>query len=195
MAWEDVVVRLYGSRPLLTPWVPGLMPTADEVPSLTDSAAIVDQTLMLEGFASVDLCGLSYGAMVAAQTAADHPERVRRLVLVAGQVRPPRLLMKAQSAALRLVSASRLAAAGVSKERLRSVLAAAAHADLTEALPRITAPTLVVVGERDRVNLPAARALATLVPDADLEMVPGAGHEVNVDAPAALAQVLTDFLT
>ena len=27
MAWEDVVVALYGSRRLLTPWVPGLKPT------------------------------------------------------------------------------------------------------------------------------------------------------------------------
>lgn len=194
MAWEDVVVRLYGTRRLLTPWVPGLLPTAREVPSLVDSAGMLDQTLMLEGMTAVDLCGLSYGAMVAAQTAATYPERVRRLVLIAGQIRPPRLLMRAQAAALRLVPAARLADAGVSKDRLRSVLAAASGADLSDALPRITAPTLVLVGERDRANQPAARAIAGLVPAARLEVVPGAGHTVNTDAPAALADLLTDFL-
>ena len=192
MAWEDVVVRLYGTRRLLTPWVPGLLPTAREVPSLVDSAGMLDQTLMLEGMTAVDLCGLSYGAMVAAQTAATYPERVRRLVLIAGQIRPPRLLMRAQ-AALRF-PAARLADAGVSKDRLRSVLAAASGADLSDALPRITAPTLVLVGERDRANQPAARAIAGLVPAARLEVVPGAGHTVNTDAPAALADVLRDFL-
>lgn len=194
MAWEDVVVRLFGSRPLLTPWVPGLLPTAREVPSLSDSAAMIDQTLMLEGMGAVDLCGQSYGAMVAAQVAAGHPDRVRRLVLVAGQVRPPRLLLRAQAAALRLVPASRLADSGVSKDRLQAVLAAVRDADLSAELPRISAPTLVLVGERDRANLPAARKIAELVPDARLEIVPGAGHAVNVDAPAALADLLADFL-
>ena len=194
MAWEDVVVRLFGSRPLLTPWVPGLLPTAREVPALSDSAAMIDQTLMLEGMGAVDLCGQSYGAMVAAQVAAGHPDRVRRLVLVAGQVRPPRLLLRAQAAALRLVPASRLADSGVSKDRLQAVLAAVRDADLSAELPRISAPTLVLVGERDRANLPAARKIAELVPDARLEIVPGAGHAVNVDAPAALADLLADFL-
>lgn len=194
MAWEDVVVQLYGSRRLLTPWVPGLRPTEKQVVTLSDAAAALDQQLMLEGFQQVDLCGLSYGAMVATRLAADFPERVRRLVLVAGQVRPPRLLMRAQQTALKMVPASRFADSGVSKDRLMEVLQAAREADLTDALPRIAAPTLVLVGAKDKANQPGARALADGLPDASLRIVQGAGHAVNEDAPVELVSVLREFL-
>lgn len=194
MAWEDVVVQLYGSRRLLTPWVPGLRPTEKQVLPLSDSAAALDQQLMLEGMQQVDLCGLSYGAMVATRLAADFPEQVRRLVLIAGQVRPPRLLMRAQSAALKMVPASRLADSGVSKERLLQALEAARATDLSDALPKIQAPTLVLVGAKDKANQPAARTLAEQIPLARLRIVQGAGHALNEDAPAELVQLLQDFL-
>lgn len=194
MAWEDVVVQLYGSRPLLTPWVPGLRPTEKQLLPLSDGAAALDQQLMLEGMQQVDVCGLSYGAMVATRLAADFPARVRRLVLIAGQVRPPRLLMRAQSAALKMVPASRLADSGVSKERLLQALEAARATDLSDALPRIDARTLVLVGARDKANQPGARALADGIPGARLRIVQGAGHAVNEDAPHDLVQILRDFL-
>jgi pimeloyl-ACP methyl ester carboxylesterase len=194
MAWEDVVVALYGSRRLLTPWVPGLRPTEKQVLPLSEGAAALDQQLMLEGMQQVDLCGLSYGAMVATRLAADFPDRVRRLVLIAGQVRPPRLLMRAQATALKMVPASRLAESGVSKELLLQALDTARATDLSDALPRIEVPTLVLVGARDKANQPAARTLAQGIPQARLRIVQGAGHALNEDAPGELGQILQDFL-
>lgn len=194
MAWEDVVVALYGSRRLLTPWVPGLRPTEKQVLPLSDAAAALDQQLMLEGLQQVDICGLSYGAMVATRLAADFPERVRRLVLIAGQVRPPGLVMRAQSAALKLVPASRLADSGVSKELLLQALEVAKATDLRDALPHIQAPTLSLVGAKDKANQPGARALADGIPGAQLRIVDGAGHAMNADTPDALTQILRDFL-
>ena len=194
MAWEDVVVQLYGSRRLLTPWVPGLRPTEKQVVPLTDAVAALDQQLMLEGFQQVDLCGVSYGAMVATRLAADFPERVRRLVLIAGQVRPPRLLMRAQQTALRMIPASRFADSGVSKERLLEVLQVARDADLTDALPRIAAPTLVLVGAKDKPNQPGSRSLADGIPGASLRIVQGAGHAVNEETPGELVTLLRGFL-
>lgn len=194
MAWEDVVVRLYGSRRLLTPWVPGLRPTEKAPVPLVDAAAKLDTDLMLEGLQTVDLCGVSYGAMVATQLAADFPERVRRLVLVAGQVRAPRGVVSVQQAALRLVPASRFADSGVSKERLLQALELARRTDLTAALPRITAPTLVLVGARDRANQPGARALAAGIGGARLRVVDGAGQQLNEEKPEELVDLLEEFL-
>lgn len=194
MAWEDVVVALYGSRRLLTPWVPGLRPTEKELVPLDQAAARLDTDLMLEGMRQVDLCGLSLGAMVATRLAADFPERVRRLVLIAGQVRPPRMAMKVQSGLMRMIPASRFADSGVSKDRLLRMLDAARDIDLTDALPRITAPTLVLVGSKDKANLPGARAIADGIAGAQLRVVAGAGHAVNEDAPAELVRILEEFL-
>ena len=194
MAWEDVVVALYGSRRLLTPWVPGLKPTETELVPLASAAAKLDTDLMLEGMQQVDVCGLSLGAMVATQLAADFPERVRRLVLIAGQVKPPKTVMRVQSAMMRMIPASRFADSGVSKDRLLRMLEAAREVDLTEALPRITAPTLVLVGSKDKANLPGARALADGIAGAQLLVVAGSGHAVNEDAPGELVRILEDFL-
>ncbi|MFK5645956.1 alpha/beta fold hydrolase [Ornithinimicrobium sp. LYQ121] len=194
MAWEDVVVRLYGSRRLLTPWVPGLRPTEKAPVPLEDAAATLDTDLMLEGLQAVDLCGVSYGAMVATQLAADFPERVRRLVLVAGQVRAPRGVMSVQQTALKLIPASRFADSGVSKERLLQALDLARRTDLSHALPRIQAPTLVLVGGRDRANQPGARALAAGIAGARLRVVDGAGQQLNEEKPEELVEILEDFL-
>jgi 3-oxoadipate enol-lactonase len=194
MAWEDVVVRLYGSRRLLTPWVPGLRPTEKEPVPMAQAAAALDTTLMLEGMQQVDLCGVSYGAMVAAQLAADFPERVRRLVLIGGQVRPPRSVMRMQGALLRMIPRSRFVDAGVSKDQVLRSQEVIRALDLREALPRITARTLVLVGSKDVVNQPAARALEAGIGDATLRIVEGAGHLVNVDRPEELTHILEEFL-
>lgn len=194
MAWEDVVVALYGSRRLLTPWVPGLRPTEKQVLPLEDAAAKLDTELMLEGMPQVDLVGISYGAMVATRLAADFPERVRRLVLIGGQVRPPKALMAIQSRLLKLLSADKLADSGVSKERLLQALEVARRVDLTDALPKIAAPTLVLVGGKDLANQPAARALAAGIAEASLRIVTGAGHELNTERPAELTEILKEFL-
>lgn len=194
MAWEDVVVPLYPTRRLLTPWLAGLKPTDTQPVPLADAAAKLDTDLMLEGMQQVDVCGLSYGAVVATRLAADFPDRVRRLVLIAGMVRPPKALMKLQLQMLKMVPASRLANSSVSKERLLRTLDVVRGIDLTDALPRITAPTLVLVGAKDRANQPAARALAAGIPDAELREVPGAGHQVNVEQPKELVALLQEFL-
>lgn len=194
MAWEDVIVPLYPSRRLLTPWVPGLKPTDKQQVTVADAAAQLDTDLMLEGMRAVDLGGQSYGAVVATRLAADFPERVRRLVLIAGMVRPPRTLMKMQLRMLKMMPASRLADSSVSKERLLHTLDIVRNVDLTDALPSITAPTLVLIGAKDVANRSSAQALASGIASAELREVPGAGHQVNLEQPKVLVEILRDFL-
>lgn len=55
-------------------------------------------------------------------------------------------------------------------------------------------PALVLCGERDKTNRSSAQMLAEKLPRARLAWVPGAGHEVNRDAPEALAKLLNEFL-
>ena len=192
-SWE-ALTRQLGARPIMTPWIPGLRPTDGQSPDYLEAAASLEADLARQVGGPVDICGLSYGAVVATQLAAAYPHRVRRLVLIAGQVRPPRLLMRLQLFVLRMIPASRFVSSGVSKASLLRVLAAMTELDLTAALPLITAPTLVLVGGKDRPNLPAARALSRGIADAQLRIVDHAGHTVNEDQPTELAALLVDFL-
>lgn len=70
-----------------------------------------------------------------------------------------------------------------------------ARPDSTSLLPSITVPTLVLVGDEDVLTPPAfSAAMASLLPRAELVVVPQAGHLANLEQPAAFNAALLRFL-
>ncbi len=69
-----------------------------------------------------------------------------------------------------------------------------ARFDVRRSAERLTTPTLVLCGERDRLNLPLSRSLATLLPNARFETIPDAGHIANLDNPEAFNAAVSAFL-
>ncbi|AKK07493.1 alpha/beta fold hydrolase [Corynebacterium testudinoris] len=195
-AWNYQVSHLPSGFTGMAIGIPGLR--AGEEPSgefsLAAAAAGIVAELDHRGVDKLHLCGLSLGAMITLQIAIDYPERVRSLTLAAGQVKPPRVLMRIQTTVMRLVPARLLARSGVRKPQLLSVLRGVAEADFSTHLADVTAPTLVLCGSKDRANLPAARALAAGIPDADLNFIGGAGHQANTQKPELFTAALNGFL-
>ncbi len=67
--------------------------------------------------------------------------------------------------------------------------------DYRALLPAIGIPALIVCGERDGVAPPDfSREIAAALPDARLEIIAGAGHVANADAPQRFNALLSDFL-
>lgn len=66
---------------------------------------------------------------------------------------------------------------------------------LREQLGRLTMPTLVIWGKRDRV-LPLRHAWAAVarLPQGTLAIIPGAGHLAHVEQPKKVAAALSHFL-
>ena len=66
---------------------------------------------------------------------------------------------------------------------------------LLDELPRLTMPTLVVWGERDRI-LPVSQARAALarLPNGSLEIIPDCGHLPQVEWPDRFVRALDGFL-
>lgn len=81
---------------------------------------------------------------------------------------------------------------GVVEGRRNPADAIHAVLDFSAKLGGIACPAAVVCGERDRANRGAAEELQRLLPNAELRIIPGAGHEVNRDAPEALAALLNE---
>lgn len=78
---------------------------------------------------------------------------------------------------------------------LLPMVTAFAEADLSEVLPTIAVPTLLFYGERDtRAPLPVAKALHAAIPRSELVVLPGVGHEVNLEAPDAFNTEIRRFL-
>jgi 2-succinyl-6-hydroxy-2,4-cyclohexadiene-1-carboxylate synthase len=65
---------------------------------------------------------------------------------------------------------------------------------LGDRLGEIECPVLVLVGERDEKFTDLGRRLVSGIPDADLVVVPGAGHSVHLEQPAATVDALTAWL-
>jgi len=168
----------------------------------------------------VDVLGISSGGSLALQLALDHPDVVRRLV-VAGSA--ARLEEHARSSQLRYAEAAATGRRGlhhmaadtgtilsrVNKavmwvldplvrphdpaDTLAFVLAEDSF-DVTDRLPTLTAPTLVIGGERDSFySSESFRRTADRIPDSRLVIIPGAGHMGAINHPRFAAEV-TAFL-
>ena len=184
-SWQDQVTAMPAGFKAVAPWLRGLRPGRAQEFSVEGAADDVLALLNQHGVEQMSLVGVSLGAMVALDAAIRSPETVSHLVLAAGQVNPPRSVMRMQRLVFSMVPAKRLASMGVEKKRFLQALDQAATIDYRSRLRLVTARTLVIVGADDKANLTAARDLAAGIPGARLEVIPGVGHQPNVEDPAA----------
>ena len=154
------------------------------------------------GVDSADVVGHSLGGLLSARLAARHPERVRRLVLVAPAGIPGRApLALTTPLAQTILSARPRFLALLLRDAARSgpvTIATAAlallTADLRAEAAAVTAPTLVVVGRNDPLVPPAHGAeLVRALPNAMLLEL-DTGHVPMVERPNELTRELLSFL-
>ncbi len=164
------------------------------------------------GEGPVDLVGHSFGALVALRFALDHPEKVRRLVIVEAPLPPSRFdeleTFAARSPAQMidalppdlkafLAQGGRKAARLVESIRFlvedTTLLASLrAEPDIPdEALARLDRQVLCVYGDQSSCREVGSR-LAGVIPGAKLVLLPG-GHYLHLDATAALTRAILEF--
>jgi pimeloyl-ACP methyl ester carboxylesterase len=80
-------------------------------------------------------------------------------------------------------------------EGMRTMLHSFAEADLREVLPKIKIPTLLLYGEDDiRSPLEVAEKLHSNIKTSKLVVIPGTGHVVNIETPAAFNTIVKRFI-
>jgi pimeloyl-ACP methyl ester carboxylesterase len=147
------------------------------------------------------LVGHSLGGLTCAALAADRPELVRGLVLVAPVGAPsPRPLRAYATGLARTALRLRVPLLrNVVGDALRTGPLALARGGLyatrAQFAGEIAAPTLIVWGERDRlVPIELAGAWQRAVPAARLVTIPAAGHVPMIETPSAFAELVLQFL-
>lgn len=78
---------------------------------------------------------------------------------------------------------------------MRRILSKVVNEDLTDRLPLISAPALLIWGENDTATpLSDAKKMARLIPDSGLVSFTGCGHYSFLDNPGQFRAVLSSFL-
>lgn len=203
---KPLIKALGTRRPVYAPDLPGFGMSDQpihplDVPGLADA---LRRWMLANRLAPAIIVGVSFGCEVAADLAARHPAAVDRLVLIGPTLDPEartpgRLAMRWVRNAPR--SSPRLAPAIVhdlidaGPWRTARTLRRALDDPMEEKLPDVSAPTLIVRPERDRL-VPEAwtERVAELIPDAELVVLPKAGHSIGPKAAARLTALLVPFL-
>lgn len=136
------------------------------------------------------ICGLSLGAVLALDYTMQYRNRVASLVLIACQYKTPTLLIDLQNILFRCMPDRAFQGMGLSKRDTIALTHSMRSLDFSEGLHGISCPVAIVCGEKDSANRKAAKKLNTLLPQSELFIVPGVGHEVNKYAPEAIAEIL-----
>jgi pimeloyl-ACP methyl ester carboxylesterase len=216
---EPILDALASSFDVIAPWAPGWGPLRDAEPLDGPLGVALHgrDVLVAAGVERAHVVGVSIGAWMAAELAAVFPERVVTLALV----NPLGLwLDEAQGDDPFAQHPARPGEALFAEPRLREsllldgrdredayveeVLALKASARFLWPMPdtgvrrrlqRITAPTLVVTSERDRiVPPPHGPAWQAAIAGARLAVLPAAGHVADLEQPAALARLLGECI-
>jgi 3-oxoadipate enol-lactonase len=223
-SFEPLAARIADQRRLVLVSLPGFGKSPPAGPALSDYAdavATVFEDLALPR--QTDVLGNGLGGFVALALASRHGARFARMVLVGSAIAFPEAgratfraladkverdgMTAVADAAMRrmfpepFIAANPEAAAGrravferIDPGVFASACRALAALDLSEELPRIRNPVLIVVGALDQATPPAlGRALAERLPDARLLELPGLGHCPHIQDPDAFVAAIAPF--
>lgn len=141
----------------------------------------------------IHICGLSLGGILALQYAIEYPNRVASLVLIGTQYVMPKKLLAFQNVLFRLMPNSMFQEMGFGKKDFMNLSNSMMELDYSGKLKEINCPVLVLCGAKDNANKKAAIALGEAIPKAKFRVIENSGHEVNVQAPEKLGEILQEF--
>lgn len=177
------------------------------------------------GADGADLLGVSWGGVTSTRVALRHPELVRRLILADSSVGSGTSERNAEAMRGRADAVTELGLDEFARSRAPLLVTddapqplidvsakymvdsvrmpiyewachSMAEADHTEALATLTMPSLVIVGDQDRITPPKlSQRLADGLPNAELVTIAGAGHLANQEQPAAFNDAVAAFLS
>jgi pimeloyl-ACP methyl ester carboxylesterase len=198
--------RLAAERPVYASDLPGHGRSEDPGRTLTlpELASVLHAWMDAAGLARVALLGNSMGCQIVAELAVRHPERIDRLILAGPTVDPeartfrqqlPRFLWTAFAERPSIIFWLVWDYLRAGPRRLFQEMHIAFADRIEDKLPRISAPSLVLRGERDAI-VPQrwAEEVARGLGAGRVEVIERAGHALNYSAADELMRRIRPFL-
>ena len=142
----------------------------------------------------LNLVGLSLGGILAIDYAILHPEKVNSITLCGVPYEIPKKLFKLQNFIFKFMPKKTFDNMGVSKENFIQLTNSMAELNIKEKVLKLKSPTLVLCGEKDSANIESANKLNENIKNSELKIIKDAGHEINIDAPEEIAEIIKKFV-
>ncbi len=141
----------------------------------------------------LNLCGLSLGGILILDYVKDHPENVNSIILIGTPYKIPKTLFKLQSVIFHIMPWSTFEKMGCLKKEFITLVNSMSNLDISSDLDKIKCSSLVICGAKDNVNMENAKLLNKDIKNSKLKIIKNAGHEVNIDNPKDLANIVYEF--
>lgn len=138
----------------------------------------------------LNLCGLSLGGVLALNYTIDYPEKVESLVLIGTQYKMPKNLLKLQNIIYNFMPNVLFKNMGFKKEDCIELTSSMIDLDFTKDLKNISCSTIIICGTKDYANKKVSKSLYKNISNSKLYFIEKASHEVNIQNPEQLAQIL-----
>ncbi len=198
----------------------GEHPGLDRAWSITDYIEWVKKWSEEQSLVNFCLVGHSFGGGIAAVFAAKYPEKIIKLILVAPAIRRRKTIKKYlflliskigkaifsfsplsyfyplfQKILYKIIGVSDYLAATLRSPMAKETFQKIISEDLSSHLSHISTPTLLIWGDKDMATpLSDAYFIKGKLQNADLKIIQGVRHRLNVECPEKLAEIISGFL-
>ena len=161
----------------------------------------INYTTMFQKFADycnsfddkLNLCGLSLGGILALDYAKKFPDKVNSIILVGTPYKIPKILFKIQGIIFHLMPKATFEKIGCSKKDFISLVNSMSDLDIASNLDKVKCKTLILCGVKDNQNMESAKLLNKNIKGSSFRTIDNSSHEVNIDNPKELSNIIYDF--
>jgi len=219
-SWQDFINLAQNQYEVICLELPcfGNEPCPEKIWEVADYAEFIKQKIIDLNLARPILLGHSFGGQIAVYLAANNQQLISKLILSgAAIIRPAknlkRLVFEALAKTGKIIFKLpglngweikfkkilyRLAdspdynnASGSKREIFKKVI----RQDLRYLLPKINLPTLIIWGTKDSyVPLRYGKAIARLIKNSQLKIIPNGRHGLHLEQPANLLNIISEFI-
>lgn len=143
----------------------------------------------------INLVGLSLGGVLAIDYIAEFPKKVNSVILIGTPYEIPKPIFTIQNIIYKFMPKRIFEKMGCSKKDIIRLLDSMKNLSIPDKAQDIKCNTLIICGEKekDNINMKSAKQLNKVIQNSKFSIIENAGHEVNIDNPKELANMIYNF--
>lgn len=143
----------------------------------------------------INLVGLSLGGVLAVDYITEFPEKINSIILIGTPYEIPKTIFTIQNIIYKFMPKRIFERMGCAKEDIIRLLDSMKNLSIPNKAPHIKSNTLIICGEKekDNINMKSAKKLNEVIQNIKFKIIENAGHEVNIDNPKGLANIIYEF--